>query len=523
MKMDTKAENPQKVGVSRVEEPSDALVVFKVTKLDCTKNESTYECASIRELRFELAVECSTLYPCIKLYTKHEQRDVEDWTEMEKLGTPPISLYYIHSNEDVIPYLAEDWEAEDWLSMLEHHISQRDDGAVERLKPWVQGGTLIKAKMEAMHRSLILTRAEEKKNENKINIIIRLGINAFKGMRSKETMFHRAVEMRHVDVVRAFISAGVDVNCAKARIDTPLVVAIRKGRVDLVELLLGAGACPMRSYEYCPLYIAIDNAQRARGTKNSPGEIIRLLLEAKADVNWQGPVGGTALHAVAKGGDVALIRSLLEAKAEMNVAEGKSGITPLHYAAGRASPEIALFLLQHNADIHAKTSGGRTPITFAAQLHGAETIVALLRHNADPNVTDSRGRTPLFYAAATGCSEPALTLLDHGVDVNATDSSGSIALHHAAATGSNPIMLIANPSRVEIIRTLILNGSNLNTARTKNGATPLHCAAERGMHGNCIALMENGADKNVRNNRHQRPVDVASDVCTRRVLLSHGM
>jgi len=346
---------PKEDGLPGVEKAGDDLAVFKVTKLDGRKNESTYECASIGDLRFKLAVEFSTLSPCIILYTKKEQLEVrDDAMELIKLGPQPIGLYFLQSEEDVIPYLVEDWSAEEWLKMLEHHESQGHAGAVERLKPWAQGNPVMKTKMEEAYRDMIRTKEEESENRRRIDIMARLCMNASvrrpkkRGCCAQRTMFHRALELGQDDVVRAFVAAGIDVNCVTAaRYTPPLVIAMCRWRLGLIELLLS-----------------------------------------------------------------------------------------------------------------------------------------------------------------------------HGADVSARDSLGRTALHFAVNIASGKH---SYPDAERIIRNLLRSGFNVNTAQDLYGDTPLHRAAARNRTDFCTVLFEHGADVNVRNNRHQRPIDLATDAATKRVLRSYEM
>jgi ankyrin repeat protein len=56
---------------------------------------------------------------------------------------------------------------------------------------------------------------------------------------------------------------------------------------------------------------------------------------------------------------------LLEKGAQVNVAN-KEGYTPLHVAADRCDPNIALALIKKGAVVNAKTNKHYTPLHFAA-------------------------------------------------------------------------------------------------------------------------------------------------------------
>jgi ankyrin repeat protein len=110
----------------------------------------------------------------------------------------------------------------------------------------------------------------------------------------------------------------------------------------------------------------------------------RALIEAKADVNAHGFVGGfTALHGAARLGEAEMIRLLLEHKADVN-AVGSSqrfaGVTPLHWAVKGGHLEAAAALIKAGADVNARTGKtaidpSKTPIELAPN----EALRALLR------------------------------------------------------------------------------------------------------------------------------------------------
>ena len=59
-----------------------------------------------------------------------------------------------------------------------------------------------------------------------------------------------------------------------------------------------------------------------------------------------------------------LVRLLLEWKADPNVVQA-GGWTPLHQAAAHGREEIAKLLLEHGASLTAKSEDGRTPLEMA--------------------------------------------------------------------------------------------------------------------------------------------------------------
>lgn len=109
---------------------------------------------------------------------------------------------------------------------------------------------------------------------------------------------------------------------------------------------------------------------------------------------------------------------------------------------------------------------------------------------------DSRLRT----ACAQGDLVLVKRLLSQGADVNSTDGDGWSALHYAAAAGC-----------VEVVKTLIEAGTNLNTQSKKTGWTPLYfAAASESSLDAAIALLNAGADVTLTDAAGRTPFDMSN-------------
>ena len=81
-------------------------------------------------------------------------------------------------------------------------------------------------------------------------------------------------------------------------------------------------------------------------------------------------------------------------------AEGRSGYTPLHYAARAGHAECVALLLRRSAPVHARTSGGATPLMRAAFGGHVSICAMLLDARAAADAQDSDGDTALHKAAS---------------------------------------------------------------------------------------------------------------------------
>jgi len=165
-----------------------------------------------------------------------------------------------------------------------------------------------------------------------------------------------------------------------------LVEAVLAGDSGSVASLLGSGISPdSRDEGSTPLYNAAAQGEI---------ELVALLLRAGADPNLRsaGEQEGTPLCAAACHGHVEIVRILLGGGADPNLREDEWW-TPLRWAAAHGHDEVARMLLgtAANPDL-----GG--PLPEAARRGSLAVARTLLAHGADPCATDPDGRTALEIA-----------------------------------------------------------------------------------------------------------------------------
>jgi ankyrin repeat protein len=133
---------------------------------------------------------------------------------------------------------------------------------------------------------------------------------------------------------------------------------------------------------------ALSNSQHSDGTPmlhhavtRSRLDIVELLLNAGADVNGIDKYGATALHAAAMMDHDQIASLLIARKADVEAAR-PAGWTPLHNAAHYGATEVAKLLLAAGANADAKDEKGMTPLNLAdASRFPAPELVELLRHH----------------------------------------------------------------------------------------------------------------------------------------------
>lgn len=240
----------------------------------------------------------------------------------------------------------------------------------------------------------------------------------------------------HLELVRLLINAGAEIEKADADGVTPLLMAILNNQLPVARFLIdqGANVNAMDWYGQTPLWAAVD---------------IRNL-----DVP-----GPTRDNGVDRAAALDLIRELLARGANPN-ARTKEYPPQRRWITRLGSLSWVDFT-------------GQTPFLRGALAGDVIVMRLLVEHGADPNIATFNGTTPLMAAAgvnwvvAQTYDEGPEALLEAvklahslGNDVNAANSMGLRAIHGAANRGSN-----------EILRYLVENGASLDVADNQ-GRTP---------------------------------------------------
>lgn len=156
------------------------------------------------------------------------------------------------------------------------------------------------------------------------------------------------------------------------------------------------------------------------------------------------------------------------------------GIRPLHVAAIFDLPHLVTKLKSNGNDLNATTHEDWTALHWAAR-NGSEKVVSLLVScGALTDIkTEIQGWTPLHLAAKENHPQIVVSLLDAGADVNARDSQER-----------TPLYLACLSCCPEVVSVLLSHTRKADTSISNAyGATPLHCAAKKGVVSVVNALL----------------------------------
>jgi len=116
--------------------------------------------------------------------------------------------------------------------------------------------------------------------------------------------------------------------------------------------------------------ISKSSAVLALATKSNFTQIVKLLVDAGVDINWQDETGETALHIAARFGNEDCARTLLEGtrhqKADVELTENSFSWTPLHVASVDGHLSVVKLLIASGAEINKLDASGWTAREHAA-------------------------------------------------------------------------------------------------------------------------------------------------------------
>jgi ankyrin repeat protein len=427
-------------------------------------------------------------------------------------GADPAYRSYPFS--DPLLMYAEDRGHADVASILRERLSRRFAIAANT-------GTIISA---AKDGDLKRVKAELARDPS----LARVGDEA------GDTALHHAVGRGHVDVVRALLDAGANVDAVRGDGYRPIHAALmshwnvrsRSGVHDaIVDMLLANGA----SYN---IYVAA-----ARGDMTYVREA---LGRDRSLANFEDTHHHRPVSAAARRGDIAMVALLLEHGADPNLPEeGAPQGHALWSAVDRRDHELVRLLLRYGADPNCEVESSGTPFGHAQKdpvlrnllrahggrerdpdhpelqdlfkrrdfvtlerklrerpemLHSAswgEGVLAGPAHDADHEVIDMLLRVgarvptvskwgPFYYFKH---ERTAALLLERGMDPNHMNWHRFTLLHHMAAEGD-----------IGKAKLLLDHGADIDAIDEEYCSTPLGVAARRGQREILRVLLERGAD-----------------------------
>ncbi len=303
-----------------------------------------------------------------------------------------------------------------------------------------------------------------------------------------EGALRSAVYAGNADIIRLLLDAGAEVDGPRMLIWSRLQKQLQLPRKDLPVSFMSMALHADRQdtiklWRWCRVRQRRDESPLSLAIKTERRDIIDMLLDAGADINYIAHEHDSPLGLAARIGNTELMQHLIDRGANVNGAKAVLH-TPLIAAAREGCVESVRFLLDHGADVNAGTASC-TPLTAAARYAKEQFVPVariLLEAGADVNAVAGL-YTPLTAAVNAECIDGTRLLLDAGADVN-------------KAIGRNtPLIIAAETGNTELVRLLLDAGADVNKA--SKATTPLIAAASIGGNAQTVKLLlDAGADVN---------------------------
>lgn len=349
-------------------------------------------------------------------------------SRLKRYGTaarlaPDVFRHLISHN-----WLLSNW-AVGWMSLAWHRGLTGAFGEPERFSPWVPwelccpepnpgvGATRTTRTPPApgkkpgkLQLRAELFAAAACGNVKAIQNLVQQGVQLDTRNQDRQTALMVGVHANHAPVVVGLIQAGADVTLLDPKGRTALGIAADLGRLEMTRTILSCGVKPdLTDRPVSPL---------VRASRGGHLEIVRLLLQAGADPNRISTYGNaSALTDAIEKNHIEVVHVLVEAGADVNTPV-EDACNAIQCAIPTGNLDLIRFLLEAGADVNALNWWGANAL-HAAAYHGSPEIVALMiKTGAGINVALKRdGLTPLMAAVAH--PECLKLLLDAGADVTA--------------------------------------------------------------------------------------------------------
>jgi ankyrin repeat protein len=179
-------------------------------------------------------------------------------------------------------------------------------------------------------------------------------------------------------------------------------------------------------------------------------EVVNLLLDSGADIEFQDRRQLTPLIHAAGKGHKSVVQLLIDRGANIN-SENSFHDTPLTSAITQRHEDVAMLLVNSEVDFQSKT--GHESSLNSAVRYGLEGLVRLiLTKGVDVNSKNGSGETPLFAAIRYQRKSLVELLLHRAADVNSKSNSGCTPLFQA----------IMYEEDLSVLRLLLQHGADTN-------------------------------------------------------------
>jgi ankyrin repeat protein len=159
--------------------------------------------------------------------------------------------------------------------------------------------------------------------------------------------------------------------------------------------------------------------------------------------------------------DLENVKARVMMRARVNARDkSREGMSPLHAAVSNGNVEIAEFLLNQGAKVNLRDYEKRTPLMMMDEDATPEMFDLLIRFSAKTALFGKQKNSLLHYLATNGApAEIVRRAVNYGLNVNAVNKEGK-----------TPLMLAVQDGEYDIAKALIESGADVNI-RARDGRT----------------------------------------------------
>lgn len=333
-----------------------------------------------------------------------------------------------------------------------------------------------------------------KANVDLVKLLLDKGADIEISDRNRYTPLLLSVSVGSMEIARYLIDRGANLGAKDKNGNGVLHLCGEKGYPDLIMYILDKGGENIdindtNKKKETPLHLAV---------RNNKEEVVKLLIEKGADINAVDSIGATPLSVALEVDNLSLAKYLVEKGASLDV-ELEDGRKLVHLAGSSKTPDTMKWLLSLGLDINVKDKEGNLPIHYTCISGELNTLMFLIQKGQPINEPNKKGYTPLHVACERGQLILAKALIDAGANFHLLTSNGRSPLHLCAEKG------YWGPAQI-----LILKGVDVDI-RDKNGYTPLHLSAMNGEDRFVQLIVARGADICTKTNTGKTALDLVLD------------
>jgi ankyrin repeat protein len=401
---------------------------------------------------------------------------LEQEKQKQTTDTGAIRGTLLDPNDAVIPGAAV--ELLNTATGFAAKTTSSDDGqyVFERISPGTYTLKVRSAGFAGLELQEITVQGGENRTQDLTLQVTQFATSGAVAIARPEDPFIRAASDNDLNTLVELLPTIIDINASdKATDTTALAYAVENNNLDMVHILISAGAMP--------------NGANSKGetplmhlSSDASVEFLRQLIAVGADVKADDDSGRTVLMNVARFGSLALVKELIDRGARTD-ARDHDGNTALMSATENSDPEITRFLITRGVPLDHKNEDGESAVVVALKSGRGENFKALVEAGASLSLAKADLNDALLVSARNGDFATTRLLLSLGADAKAKDDDTSV------------LMLAAENGSPEMVKALIDAGADVDAVDNQSWTAMMHANEAE----NVRVLLNAGANMAVKN------------------------